>query len=187
MLREICQLKKIYGRKLTKKSSPSLGVVRGFKICKMGVEPKIGGGFNPPNHPFVHRVWFSIIFTIHFGGFPPIFGNTQIVSKSLITLMSWELPGQNDTSDCQKKTLRKIPNAAPMPPLLALWLVVAAHPMNSSCRHTHRLPTSRQEPLRDIGESTWRSVAPHSSKDKNLGGASGWGSQRYTDSLDSLD
>ena len=39
--------------------------------------PKIGF-FNPPNHPFVHRVWFSIIFTIHFGGFG-ILGLTPIL------------------------------------------------------------------------------------------------------------
>ena len=30
----------------------------------------------PPNHPIL--IGFSIIFTIHFGGFPPIFGNTHI-------------------------------------------------------------------------------------------------------------
>ena len=29
--------------------------------------PNIGVVFTPPNHPFVHRVWFSISFTIHFG------------------------------------------------------------------------------------------------------------------------
>ena len=31
--------------------------------------------FYPPNHPIL--IGFSIIFTIHFGGFPPIFGNTH--------------------------------------------------------------------------------------------------------------
>ena len=45
---------------------------------KMGVSKN--KGFNPPNHPFVHRVWFSIIFTIHFGGFPPIFGNIYVTT-----------------------------------------------------------------------------------------------------------
>ena len=30
----------------------------------------------PPNHPIV--IGFSIIFTIHFGGFPPIFGNIHL-------------------------------------------------------------------------------------------------------------
>ncbi len=30
----------------------------------------------PPNHPILIGV--SIIFTIHFGGFPPIFGNIHI-------------------------------------------------------------------------------------------------------------
>ena len=29
---------------------------------------------SPPNHPF--QIGFSMIFTIHFAGFPPIFGNT---------------------------------------------------------------------------------------------------------------
>ena len=29
----------------------------------------------PPNHPLL--TGFSIIFTIHFGGLPPIFGNTH--------------------------------------------------------------------------------------------------------------
>ncbi len=44
-----------------------------------GCQPK-NRGFYLPNHPFVHRVWFSIIFTIHFGGKknPPIFGSTPI-------------------------------------------------------------------------------------------------------------
>ena len=32
----------------------------------------------PPNHPIVHRVWNSIIFTIHFGGFSPYFLETSI-------------------------------------------------------------------------------------------------------------
>ena len=36
--------------------------------------PKIG--VFPPNHPL--KIGFSIIFTIHFGGNTPIFGNTQI-------------------------------------------------------------------------------------------------------------
>ena len=42
----------------------------------VGVEPKIMGVF-PPNHPMFNRV-FSIIFTIHLGGFPPIFGLTPM-------------------------------------------------------------------------------------------------------------
>ena len=45
----------------------------------MGVEPKIR--VFTPNHPFVHRVG-TIIFTIHFGGFPTIFGNTHICDDS---------------------------------------------------------------------------------------------------------
>ena len=45
----------------------------------MGVNPKIGG--NPPKSSIL--IGFSIIFTIHFGGFPPIFGNTQIVFCTL--------------------------------------------------------------------------------------------------------
>ncbi len=31
-------------------------------------------GVYPPNHPIL--IGFSVIFTIHFGGFPPIFGLT---------------------------------------------------------------------------------------------------------------
>ena len=38
------------------------------------VFPKIGVG--PPNHPILIR--FSIIFTIHFEGFPRIFGKKHI-------------------------------------------------------------------------------------------------------------
>ena len=54
-----------------------------FDTSHMGGLPtKNRGGVrycNPPNHPFVHRVWFFIIFTIHFGGkHPPISGSTPI-------------------------------------------------------------------------------------------------------------
>ena len=41
--------------------------------------PKIVGF--PPNHPFL--IVFSIIFTIHFGGNTPIFGNTHIGIEKL--------------------------------------------------------------------------------------------------------
>ncbi len=43
----------------------------------MGVEPKIMGKI--PNHPFFYRV-FKFFWTIHFGVFPPIFENTQMVA-----------------------------------------------------------------------------------------------------------
>ena len=46
----------------------------------MGVEPKIGVG--PPNYPFL--IGFSIIFTIPFGGFPPIFGNTLMFTHCVL-------------------------------------------------------------------------------------------------------
>ena len=56
--------------------------------------PKIGV---PPNHPLKNR--FSIIFTIHFGGFPPIFGNTYMVIcgpwfmfKKLVLVGCWLVP-----------------------------------------------------------------------------------------------
>ena len=38
-------------------------------------------GFSPQIIPCL--IGFSLIFTIHFGGFPPIFGNTHIWRKSL--------------------------------------------------------------------------------------------------------
>ena len=46
----------------------------------IGVEPKIGVGFTPPKSSHVvRRAWFTMIFTIHFGGFTiPIFGLTPI-------------------------------------------------------------------------------------------------------------
>ena len=43
----------------------------------MGAEPKIMG--KPPKSSIL--IGFSIIFTIHFGGFPPIFGNIHIPIK----------------------------------------------------------------------------------------------------------
>ena len=43
-----------------------------------GCQPK-NRGFYPPNHPSV--IGFSLIFTIHFGGFPPIFGNHPFLSS----------------------------------------------------------------------------------------------------------
>ena len=52
----------------------------------MGVEPKNRGVFKTPPQiiPFVHRVGVSIIFTIHFGCFSPIFGSTPISKNVLI-------------------------------------------------------------------------------------------------------
>ncbi len=41
----------------------------------VGVNQKIWE--NPPKS-WISILWFSIIFTIHFGGFPPIFGNTHV-------------------------------------------------------------------------------------------------------------
>ena len=42
----------------------------------MGVEPKIMGWVvYPPNHLFLHKVFHEMKSTIHFGGFPTIFGN----------------------------------------------------------------------------------------------------------------
>ena len=42
----------------------------------MGVEPKKRG----KTHQIIHLfIGFLIIFTIHFGGFPPIFGNTHML------------------------------------------------------------------------------------------------------------
>ena len=50
-----------------------------LKIGPNGCWTKNRGGFYPPNHPICfNRVWVSIIFTIHFGGKPTIFGNTQM-------------------------------------------------------------------------------------------------------------
>ena len=50
----------------------------------MGVEPKIGVGFSPPQ---IHGmlIGFSVFHYFHhpfWGGFPPIFGNTQILPFS---------------------------------------------------------------------------------------------------------
>ena len=42
----------------------------------MGGNPNMVDMVFPPNHPILIGV--SIIFTIHFGGFPPICGNIQI-------------------------------------------------------------------------------------------------------------
>ena len=39
------------------------------EVSKIGV-------FTPPNHPIL--IGFSMIFTIHFGGKPAIFGNTYV-------------------------------------------------------------------------------------------------------------
>ena len=51
--------------------TPKLGVAD----VHMDVNPKIGG-FSPQ---IIHwKIGFSIIFTIHFGGFPTIWGNTHI-------------------------------------------------------------------------------------------------------------
>ena len=57
--------------------------------------------FFPPNHPFVHRVG-TIIFTIHFGRFTPIFGNTQLVdgNSSLLTQMSRVFFVWHSTVEC---------------------------------------------------------------------------------------
>ena len=48
----------------------------------LGVEPKIGVEFYPPNHPFVHRVFLGFPFINHpflgVGLFSPIFGSTAI-------------------------------------------------------------------------------------------------------------
>ena len=54
-------------------------------LMYMGVEPKIGFFFygHPKSHPFVHRVWFSIIFTIHFGGSGPLKHPNRTVDGSL--------------------------------------------------------------------------------------------------------
>ena len=49
---------------------------RNLTTNHMGVSKNMG---KPPNHPIL--IAFSIIFTIHFGGFPPIFGNTHIHHK----------------------------------------------------------------------------------------------------------
>ena len=45
-----------------------------------------GGGFKNPkkNHPICLIGFFSLIFTIHFGGKPTIFGNTQMWSSPSI-------------------------------------------------------------------------------------------------------
>ena len=61
-------------------------------------------GVFPPNHPI--SIGFSIIFTIHFGGFPTIFGNTHmpnaiLASCCIFTLSSNPLfpnPWKNPTS-----------------------------------------------------------------------------------------
>ena len=64
-------------------SGVSIGGVGSLRVKKkfmnhMGVEPKIKGNV-PPNHPFyLYNRVFHEIFTIHFGCFPPIFGNTHI-------------------------------------------------------------------------------------------------------------
>ena len=50
----------------------------------LGVEPKIWE--NPPNHPFL--IGFSMKFTIHFGGFPPIFGNIHMLPSFMNFLSS---------------------------------------------------------------------------------------------------
>ena len=58
------------------------------------VFPKIGVG--PPNHPTL--IGFSIIFTIHFGGFPPIFGLTPIApyhQRTSSTICASPPPTQN--------------------------------------------------------------------------------------------
>ena len=48
------------------------------KNTSVSFQPK-NRGKNTPNHPMVNRV-FHEIFTIHFGGFTTIFGNTHIIS-----------------------------------------------------------------------------------------------------------
>ena len=59
----------------------------------LGVEPKIGGGKTPQ---IIHLlIGFSIIFTIHFGGFPTIFGNTHLnyieLYKNSVSLLKLRL------------------------------------------------------------------------------------------------
>ena len=46
-----------------------------FGVSNVGVEPKIGVKTTQIIHLFIG---FSMIFTIHFGGFAPIFGNTHV-------------------------------------------------------------------------------------------------------------
>ena len=63
----------------------TLIVPGGMFLNNMGVEPKIGGKFTPQIiHLFIG--FGTIIFTIHFGGFPPIFGNTHMVLIHLIVI-----------------------------------------------------------------------------------------------------
>ena len=54
--------------------------VPSFSIAQIAMGVSLNGGFSPQ---IIHGlIGFSIILTIHFGGFPPIFGNTHISIQS---------------------------------------------------------------------------------------------------------
>ena len=55
-----------------------------FRFPEMDVEPKIVGF--PPKSSILG---FSIIFTIYFGGFPPIFGNTHMNFRGFLWWFLW--------------------------------------------------------------------------------------------------
>ena len=66
-----------------------MGELLGWREC-VGVEPKIMGKTPQIIHLFIG---FSIIFTIHSGGFPPIFGNIRVVltlTEHFCFRMSWK-------------------------------------------------------------------------------------------------
>ena len=48
-------------------------------------------------------IGFSIIFTIHFGGFPPIFGNTHMFQKALTFHVHQKMTIPNGLFFCEKK------------------------------------------------------------------------------------
>ena len=106
-------------------------------IFHLGVnfQPKIGVGFyrTPPNHPFVLIGFGTNIFTIHFGGFPLIFGNTNFCSSQFFVTEVFFL----ELAGCRE--MMEFP-----------W---GANPKNISTGFTATL--GRRKNRRNLGPGTW--------------------------------